>query len=119
MYISSAIRSVTLRVSRSLATSKRMTSRGKPGVDEVEKVADPLVVDLLLEERGELLAHAPWVLQGIAEVLGERAFAEPKKPDTQTPMLSLGSDGASAMALSSWAYWSRMLSVATYSVISA
>ena len=42
---------------------------------EVQQVRHSLVLDLLLEQRGELLAQDLRVLQGEPEVLGERTFA--------------------------------------------
>jgi len=76
------------------------------------------MVNLLLEEVGKALSKNLSVLQSVSEVLGKGTLAGAKKPDTQTPTLSWGSAGASATALRRVAYWSRMLSVATYSVIS-
>jgi hypothetical protein len=61
-------------------------------VDQVEQLGDPLVADLPLEEGGEVVADHPPVLEGIAEVLRERAFPraeEPGHPDAD-PFVRLG-----------------------------
>ena len=79
MYINSAIRSRDLPGVALLRDFKEDDLGGRLGVDEVEQVADPLVADLLLEEVGELAAENRAVLQCVAEVLGERAFARPEE----------------------------------------
>jgi hypothetical protein len=60
---------------------------GSLSVDEVEQVADTLVLDLLLEKIGEVLAQECLVLKREAEVLGEGAFPRPEEaryPDADT-----------------------------------
>jgi hypothetical protein len=92
---------------------------GSLSVDEVEQVADTLVLDLLLEKIGEVLAQECLVLKREAEVLGEGAFPRPEEaryPDADT-FIRIGR-GVGIAWNSRW-YCSRMLSVATYSVISS
>ena len=119
MYINSAIRSVTLRVSCSLAISKRMTSVGIRALMRSSRSLTRLSSICRLKRSAKSLAQHRVVLQGIAEVLGERAFAraeEARDPDADA-LVRLGR--CLGDRLEQWAYWSRMLSVATYSVISA
>src|SRR5439155_25550947 len=49
-------------------------------VNEIEQIANACVAELFLEQLGELAAEDLTVLQGVAEVLGERTFAGPKEP---------------------------------------
>ena len=54
------------------------------GVDQVQEVSSPFVIQLPLEEPRKVLAQNLRVLQSIAEVLGERTFAraeEARDPD--------------------------------------
>jgi hypothetical protein len=54
-------------------------------VDQVEQLADLLLADLPLEEGGEVLAEHPAVLEGVAEVLGERTLARAEEPGDPDP----------------------------------
>ena len=93
----SAIRSFCVWTAWSTWTSNMMTSVGMPALMESTS-RRPALVDLPLEEIGSAWPRTVRLARTYPRFLAKEDLPEPKKPETQTPTPSLGSDGASAMA---------------------
>jgi hypothetical protein len=96
-----------------------MTSVGISCVDEVEQVADARIFDLLLEQRRRIAPETLAVLQGVAEILGERTLAGAEKARYPDADAFMGIGGSLGDGLEQLVVLITNAVGAMYSVISA
>ena len=92
---------MTRRVSCSLAMSKKMTSVGKRELIRSSKSLTRLSSMRALKSSEKFFPCTLLFCSAYPRFLANELLPDPKNPDTQTPMASLGSAGVSAMAVSS------------------